>query len=306
MTVFISHSSRDGDSVTNLVEHLQAADERVWLDKKLSGGQAWWDEILTQIRSCTVFVFALSNNSRTSKPCQAELAYARALGLPILPVQIGDTDRFLIDPLFTNIIDYRTPDAQNSIKLITALRAKAAEHTGLADPLPAPPPVPYEYLQRLGVAIDSTEPLPHTEQSRIIMELRSSLDHEVEPTVVNDIRHLLRGLRRRPDATFTTVKEIDELLAHSEEPTQSALAPAYEATSVISPPAVAYSQAAPPPPPSQPFFPPSQPSMAAWGPPVGTPAPTSSRGTAGLVQEHCIVEQLVVELDIGIVDDVEH
>jgi hypothetical protein len=143
MTVFISHSSRDGDSVTNLVEHLQAADERVWLDKKLSGGQAWWDEILTQIRSCTVFVFALSNNSRTSKPCQAELAYARALGLPILPVQIGDTDRFLIDPLFTNIIDYRMPDAQNSIKLITALRAKAAQHTGLAYPLPAPPRVPY-------------------------------------------------------------------------------------------------------------------------------------------------------------------
>ena len=59
MTVFISHSSRDGGAVGTLVDHIEAANESVWLDKKLSGGQAWWDEILSQIRSCTVFVVAL-------------------------------------------------------------------------------------------------------------------------------------------------------------------------------------------------------------------------------------------------------
>lgn len=92
MAVFVSYSTRDGVAVNKLAQDLQDADEQVWIDQRLAGGEAWWRAILEQIRSCDVFIFALSQNSIQSKPCQAELDYARALGLPILPVQIGPVD----------------------------------------------------------------------------------------------------------------------------------------------------------------------------------------------------------------------
>ena len=82
MTVFVSYSSRDRDAVKSLTQDLQDADEQVWMDQRLAGGDAWWRAILEQIRGCDVFIFALSQNSIDSKPCQAELQYAQALGLP--------------------------------------------------------------------------------------------------------------------------------------------------------------------------------------------------------------------------------
>jgi hypothetical protein len=89
VTVFVSYSSRDRDAVKSLTQDLQDADEQVWMDQRLAGGEAWWRAILEQIRGCDVFIFALSQSSIDSKPCQAELQYAQALGLPILPVQVG-------------------------------------------------------------------------------------------------------------------------------------------------------------------------------------------------------------------------
>jgi serine/threonine kinase PknH len=75
-----------------MVSDLQRARIQVWLDDDLGGGDAWWSEILQQIRGCTVFLFAASDNSLHSKPCRAELGYAQDLQLPILPVQIGEID----------------------------------------------------------------------------------------------------------------------------------------------------------------------------------------------------------------------
>jgi hypothetical protein len=75
-----------------MVSDLQRARIQVWLDDDLGGGDAWWSEILQQIRGCTVFLFAASDNSLHSKPCRAELGYAQGLQLPILPVQIGEID----------------------------------------------------------------------------------------------------------------------------------------------------------------------------------------------------------------------
>ena len=213
MTVFICHSSRDDAAVRMLVQHLQAAHESVWLDQSLIGGEDWWARILNQIRSCQVFVVALSNNCLQSKPCRAELTYAKALGLPVLPVMVGDVDSYRIDPIFTmQSVDYRDPDVTSGLALITALRERAATRTDLPDPLPDPPPIPYEYLQRLGVAIDSPEDLTPTEQSTIISALRRALRDEDDDTVQADIRSLLRALRRRSEVTYANVSEIDALL----------------------------------------------------------------------------------------------
>jgi hypothetical protein len=228
MTIFISHSSRDHAAVRLLTQNLQTANESVWLDQSLIGGEAWWQRILHQIRSCNVFVVALSNSCLQSKPCRAEIDYAKSLGLPILPVLIGDIDSYRIDPIFTvQSVDFRNPDVAAGAALIAAVRERVAEHKELPNPLPEPPPVPYEYLQRLGVAIDSPDELSPTEQTTILLELRRALRDEDDETVRADITRLLRALRRRSEATHTTVADIDELL--SKEPLASAdsVAPAH-------------------------------------------------------------------------------
>jgi hypothetical protein len=213
MTVFISHSSRDHAAVRLLIQNLQTAHESVWLDQSLIGGEAWWQRILHQIRSCTVFMVALSNNCLQSKPCRAEIDYAKALGLPILPVLIGDVDSYRIDPIFTvQSVDFRNPDGAAGAALIAAVHQRAAEHKELPDPLPDPPPVPYEYLQRLGVAIDSPEELSPTEQATILTDLRQALRSEDDESVREDIHRLLSALRRRSEVTHATVEEINDLL----------------------------------------------------------------------------------------------
>ena len=213
MTVFISHSSRDHVAVRLLVQNLQTAHESVWLDQSLIGGDAWWQRILHQIRSCTVFVVALSNSCLQSKPCRAEIDYAKALGLPILPVLIDDVDSFRLDPIFTvQSVDFRNPNVATGAALIAAVRERAAERKELPDPLPESPPVPYEYLQRLGVAIDSPQELSPIEQATILIDLRQALRSEDDESVRADIHRLLRSLRRRSETTHGTVDEIDDLL----------------------------------------------------------------------------------------------
>ncbi|HEX7742417.1 MAG TPA: toll/interleukin-1 receptor domain-containing protein, partial [Sphingobium sp.] len=56
---FISYCRRSGGVVKTLVDDLDALGYNVWFDQELSGGQAWWTEILAKIRECDLFVFAL-------------------------------------------------------------------------------------------------------------------------------------------------------------------------------------------------------------------------------------------------------
>lgn len=209
MEIFISHASDDGAAIRSLVQDLEGAGKQVWLDHDLKGGEAWWTSILNHIRACKVFIFAVSDNSLKSKPCRAELDYASALGLPILPVQIGEVKSFRIDSLFTKqSIDYRTPTSTIAATLIGALDDQARRRKGLPDPLPDPPPIPYEYLQLLGEAINGPAPISYQEQTEILTQLRQAYRDETDPDVHDDIRTLLDSLQQRPDTARTTVEEI--------------------------------------------------------------------------------------------------
>jgi hypothetical protein len=217
VTAFVSHSTHDAVAVQSLVEHLSAARESVWFDESLHGGEAWWTRILDQIRSCSVFVVALSNNVLRSKRCRAEMAYAEALGLPILPVLIGEVNSYRLDPIFTvQLVDYRNPDAAEGIRLIEAVRARVAERTALPDPLPENPPIPYEYLPRLGVAIGSPAELSPAVQESMLHELRRAMRDEDDAGIRSAIRELLLGLRNRPEVTHTTASDIDEQLSRTD------------------------------------------------------------------------------------------
>jgi hypothetical protein len=227
MSIFISYSTADGVAVRSLVSDLEYARQTVWLDQDLTGGDAWWAKILEEIRKADVFVFALSDKSLQSKPCQSEIAYARALGIPILPIQIDEVESYRVDPIFSmQMVDYRKTDLRTGIGLVLALQDRAAQRQPLPEQLPEPPRIPYEYLQKLGQAIEGDAVIPHAEQAGILIQLRQGLRDEEDDTVQKDIRKLLRELRRRPEVTYSTVTEIDALLPADEPATKPATPPA--------------------------------------------------------------------------------
>jgi serine/threonine kinase PknH len=67
MKAFISYARKDAETVELLrrdLEKLCAAPP--WIDRSLSGGQPWWNEILAQLRGSDVFVLAVSKSSLAS------------------------------------------------------------------------------------------------------------------------------------------------------------------------------------------------------------------------------------------------
>lgn len=232
MKIFVSYSRQDDDAVRSLAEDLARARQQVWLDHELSGGDAWWPEILAQIRASAVFVFALSDDSLRSKPCRAELGYAEALGLPILPVQVGKVSAYRTDPIFTKqLVDYRDSTRSSGIALVSALHERGLESRELPDPLPEPPPIPYEYLLRLGAAVRGNAKLAPATQESMVARLREALQDEDDPDVGEEIRELCRTLRTRREITDAVARDIDTILAlapGSDEVADQAVAPVTE------------------------------------------------------------------------------
>lgn len=201
---------------------LRRTRQQVWLNEKLGGGDTCWATILEQVRDCEVFVLALSNHSLGSKSCQAELAYARALRRPILPVQIGPVNSMRVDPFADRqIIDYQHPTADTGIELIAAVHTLAGQHPPLPDPLPAEPLVPYAYLTRLAASVNGPELNPR-DQTLLVAELKSGLDEDgADPTARSNIVALLHTLHERPDITWHTRTDIDTLLGGPSTPPRS-------------------------------------------------------------------------------------
>jgi TIR domain len=74
--IFISYDRASKDIVEQVVEDLTDDDHAIWFDQHLTGGQNWWDNILSEIRQCEIFVAALTPASLESRACQRELKYA--------------------------------------------------------------------------------------------------------------------------------------------------------------------------------------------------------------------------------------
>ena len=88
--IFISYS-RDNQAIArDLADDIGALGNSVWFDEELTGGQAWWDQILATILDHDLFVFVLDPESLNSAACVLEYEYAAKLGKPILPVMVSD------------------------------------------------------------------------------------------------------------------------------------------------------------------------------------------------------------------------
>jgi len=119
MKIFISYAHEDVSHVLSIKQALDI--HEVWLDQRLSVGQAWWDEITRQIAACNCFLFALSPRAVESEYCQKELDLAIKLNKPIAPIMLEAMD---IPPKLTSFqvitaTDGFTPDT--TVRLLNGL-----------------------------------------------------------------------------------------------------------------------------------------------------------------------------------------
>ena len=215
MSIFLSYARKDEEVVKVLVQGLEAVRQEVWVDHDLTGGDAWWEAILDNIQSATVFVLALSDASGQSKPCIAELEYAKALRRPVVPVQVGPVTSVAATPLADlHTIAFRPDDALSGFEVMRAIDEAAQSVPPLPDPLPARPTIPFAYLHRLARQIESTELNPAA-QITAVNELHRALVEETDESVHQDILDTLRDLMAKPSTTKRIEKQIKAILRNA-------------------------------------------------------------------------------------------
>ena len=134
--VFVSYSRNNLDIVTQLIQDLQAVGVDTWHDQTLTGGQRWWDNILSNIRDCDIFIFALSPESWDSDACRSELRYVIQLGKTVLPVLVADGINLNLLPAPLNeiqVTDFRRRDKEAAFALVKSINTAAP-----APPAPRP------------------------------------------------------------------------------------------------------------------------------------------------------------------------
>jgi len=214
--VFVSYSRNNLDAVSQLIKHMKDCGVDMWYDQALTGGQRWWDNILTNIRECDIFVFALSPESWDSEACKSELAYVVQLGKPIIPVLVSDGINInLLSPPLSEIqiTDYRKRDMQAAFAVLKAINL-APPTPNLPEPLPTSPPVPVSYLSTLKDRIDCAEPLSPQDQITLLFELEEELKDGRSPA---ETRDLLLRLKRRDETLAKIAAKIDAALKTMEE-----------------------------------------------------------------------------------------
>jgi hypothetical protein len=207
--VFVSYSRQNIDIVTQLIQDLQAVGVQAWHDQTLTGGQRWWDNILSNIRECDIFIFALSPESWESEACRSELAYVVQLSKTVLPVLVSDGINLNLLPPPINeiqVTDYRQCDKAAAFALVKSI-STAPPTPPLPDPLPLPPRVPVSYLSNLKERIDSTEPLSSQEQITLIFELEVAVR---DGRSTDELQEVIHSFKRRDDLLAKIATRLDE------------------------------------------------------------------------------------------------
>lgn len=217
MRIFISYARQDQVAVEALHGDLERARVDVWMDQELTGGEAWWDTILEQIRACDLYIFALSPDSLRSRACKAELDYAIALNRPLVPVLVRDVAMQLAHPAIarTQMVDYRKRSMESLLALVAVI-ANRPPAPPLPDPLPTAPATPMSYMNEFRELVEAPD-LNYQKQSHLLLDLKGYLDRDEERDIA---LQLLRGLRQRRDISYSIAREIDQLPAFANEDDQ--------------------------------------------------------------------------------------
>jgi hypothetical protein len=209
--IFISYDRASKDVVEELVKDLTADDHKIWFDQHLTGGHKWWDNILSEIRKCEIFVAALTPASLDSRACQREAKYAKDVQRILLPVRLSDkVSPNSLPPELSELqwVDYTRLDKQALISLQRTLRNLSATPP-LPDPLPDLPPVPISYLSSLRAKIETDTQLQLQDQIQLLFELRRQIRNG-DPA--KEIMDLLQRLKNRGDLFAVVSQDIDDLI----------------------------------------------------------------------------------------------
>ena len=91
---FISHSSRDDETVERICNYLGENDIDVWVDHRyLESDETWNAEILKRLDTCKDGILVLSTNSLESQVCMAEWRAILGRGKKVYPLVIDEIDR---------------------------------------------------------------------------------------------------------------------------------------------------------------------------------------------------------------------
>lgn len=215
MKVFVSYASANRPLVNDLVKDLIDMNYDVWYDQALTGGQKWWDNILEHLRWCDTVVFALTQESLDSYPCQLEYTYANALGKHIVPVVLTEGIRYRELPSvlqLRQVVDYQQRSIDSFKRLVTALR-DLPETPPLPDPLPDPPKEPISPLADIRAQLTSPN-LTYEQQVSILHQLKGFMDN---PQYMADARSLMLRLNEHPRLFAAVMRDVEAILRTQQE-----------------------------------------------------------------------------------------
>ncbi len=219
MRLFVSYAREDRDKADLIASRLTMLGHEPWVDKQLTGGQPWWDEVLRQIASSDGVVLGLSPASLRSKACAAEWSYAGECYRPLLPVMVGSLSTETLPPELARlqIIDYVTPGEDAVIRLARALASLPAAPTP-PKPLPTAPPVPLSYLNGLARQV-SAPTLSFDAQLHLVSQLETGMK-SADAEERDAAGALLVTLGERTDLFAETWRRCERLLpvAHDGAP----------------------------------------------------------------------------------------
>lgn len=225
LRIFVSYSHRDSAVVAELVADLRVLGHDVWYDDKLTGGDAWWSAILTQLRAVDLVVFVASNNACRSEACLREFGYAKALGGVVVPLLVDDAQDILPEAIRAlQSVDYRA-DARKTLRHLAETlnghgRALVRPRT-LPIPAPQEPAAPYPLISELRDRLAS-QTLTLPEQERALDGVEACLKSRQQWNVAVD---LLKMLRQRNDVAPLIAAKADVLLQSYAERRTSARQP---------------------------------------------------------------------------------
>ena len=212
MKVFITYSRSDQEQVNSFVRDLEELNHDVWFDQDLSGGQSWWDNILSKIRDCELYIFAITQESLDSTACKRELKYAESLRKNSLPVLFSNKVSIAMAPRYISqmqFINYTNPGDKTALFALLKAINNLPPIQSLPDPLPAPPDVPISYLDTVKEKIEAPS-LDKRDQIELLGDLKQRL-HDPD-TKSEDVITLLKKLRRHDDLLASVGNEIDVVL----------------------------------------------------------------------------------------------
>lgn len=215
--LFVSYASTHREKVAELASDLASLGHDPWYDRELTGGQAWWAQILQRIRGCDAFIIVVTRETLESEACRRELAYAQALQRPLLPIRLDvavDLNHVPPEISTRQLVDYGSGEKSGILNLNKALQA-LPEAPPLPDPPPRPPPVPISYVAEIIEEIRRKDELGYDEQVAIVFRLR---DHLATSQDLDGVRSAYETLLKRRELYAKVRDEIHQILTQAGAP----------------------------------------------------------------------------------------